>query len=224
MITGVLRAGSGGLLGTTAVAGMVAVASCGGSGAASPGPPAAPSIQEGMSREWVYNPFDSETWTEAFHAVVNEGPYGRRGRVRRPPSELASLLGATPRMDLQVSGEAVRIEREGLPPVDVTLDGRTTSLGDEVGAVDVTGSWQDGAIRLDWDFGAGRTVRETWSLAETGERVVIERVVNLPGRDAVQVTFRHVYDRDRFEDDERDHPRRRSDSRPDGAEGPDHSG
>lgn len=180
-----------------AVSGGMMVASCGGGGVPTPGPPAPEGIQEGLTREWVYNPFDSETWVEAFDRAANDRRFRRRAEPRRPPSELASLLGAAARMDVGVTPEAVRIEREGLTTVEVPLDGGTTFLEEEGSGVRVVGMWHDNAIRLTWDFGGGRTVLETWRLAETGERVVIERAVDIPGPGAMQVTFVQVYDRDR---------------------------
>lgn len=180
-----------------AMSGGIVVASCGGRGVPTPGPPAPEEIQEGLTREWVYNPFDSETLAEALDRAANDRHFGRRAEPRRPPSELASLLGVAARMDLGVTPEAVRIERQGLNTVEVPLDGGTTFLEEEGSGVRVVGMWHDDAIRLTWDFGGGRTVLETWRLAETGERVVIERAVDIPGPRAMQVTFVQVYDRDR---------------------------
>lgn len=184
-----------------AVSGGIVVASCGGGSGPTPGPPAPAGIQEGLTREWVYNPFDSETWAEAFDRAANDRRFRRRTEWRQPPSELASLLGAAARMDLGVTPEAVRIEREGLATVEVALDGRTTFLEEDGSGVRVVGTWHDDAIRLAWDFGGGRTMMETWRLAETGERVVIERAVDIPGPRAMQVTFVQVYDRDRSDPD-----------------------
>lgn len=179
------------------VSGGIVAAACGGGGGPAPGPPAPQGIQEGLSREWVYNPFDSERWSEAFEEAVDQGRFTRRTERPRPPSELVSLLGAASRIDLGVSSESMRIAREGLSTVEVALDGRTTFLKEGGSGVRVVGMWHDDAIRLMWDFGSGRTVDETWRLAETGERVVIERVVAIPGPRAMQVTFVQVYDRDR---------------------------
>lgn len=180
-----------------AVSGPFVVASCGGGSAPTPGPPAPERIQEGLTREWVYNPFDSETWAEAFERAANDHRFRRRTDTSRPPAELASLLGAAARMDIGVTPDAVRIERDGLSTVEVALDGRTTFLEEDESGIRVVGIWHDDAIRLTWDFGGGRTVLETWRLAETGERVVIERAVDIPGGTPMHVTFVQVYDRDR---------------------------
>lgn len=169
--------------------------------------PAPEPVIEAMNRVWVLNTWDSERWDERYREAVLT--WGRRhGQVRRlgqqtieelserpPPGGLTALLGVPPQIRLEVSRTSLTLFREDLDSIHVRLDGTPTSLdGGEQGDA-VTGRWEDGAVRLEWDFGPSGSVLELWELAETRHRLIVNRKVDAGGELPVSFDFRQVYDR-----------------------------
>lgn len=169
--------------------------------------PAPGPVIEAMNRVWVLNTWDSDRWDERYReAVLTWGRrHGRVSRLRQetieelsespPPGGLTALLGVSPRIRLEVSRTSLTLFREDLDSIHVRLDGTPTPLdGDGRGGTVVAG-WEDGAVRLQWDFGPSGSVLELWELADTRHRLIVHRTVDAGDELPVRFDFRQVYDR-----------------------------